>query len=640
MTATDPQSLGLYGEPRPPREPTTVQAGPIRFVFEDGMIKHVRVGEVELVRRVYFGVRDGEWDTIYPEFHNVNIACDEQLLRITFDAKCKSDTVDYTWHGTIEARPDGTLTFLGEGEPHTDFLSNRLGLCLLLPADTLAGRAFQLLKSDDTEVDGRFSRYLDHDLVGAQFHAIRYQPPGGPRVECRIADALFDMEDQRLYMDTTYKAYAPLPHDYPKITAGERRAQTFTLSLLDAPEDPAPKKVARESQPFPDPVTITVDAEQVGHVPLLGLTLHAADGEYALTEAECHALADVKLNHLRLVLDMADPTSATQRVQAAAPTLLAVSDRVMLSISGLTDANLDHLPDLMKPLINAGARRIMIEACDASPDILPELKLMAVTAGIKIDLRYGGPGSVAVSSHPQLRAWALAEPGFVCWAGSPAIHQEDDETLMENTRGIAMQLDTARHLQAEVPAAMGPFTLDGAWPRPRPTPRYTGRLAAAWLATSVKHLAGGGAAFATLFDATGPAGVFYRPADFPQPGFDGGESRPYPSGLVLGWLSGQRGRAVRRTRSSAPLGVQALAVEESDEATPTLLLINQTHQPQAVRIEGLSETLRTIPFTTDADRMHRAVPGLAAGEIDPAPGHEPVAIAPYGMVWLRPAALE
>ena len=66
MTTSDPDAVALYGQPRPPREPVQACAGPVRFIFEDGCIKHVRLGDVELVRRVYFAVRTDDWDTIYP----------------------------------------------------------------------------------------------------------------------------------------------------------------------------------------------------------------------------------------------------------------------------------------------------------------------------------------------------------------------------------------------------------------------------------------------------------------------------------------------------------------------------------------------------------------------------------------------
>jgi hypothetical protein len=599
------------------------------------MIKHVRMRDVELVRRVYFAVRDHVWDTIYPDFSNLRMENAGETFRATFDAECRRGNVHYCWQGRIESRADGTITFEATGAPEHDFLSNRIGLCLLLPAESLAGQAFQLMKASASQENGRFSRYVDHSLVGEQFTAIRFQPPGGPLIECAMDGAVFDMEDQRLYMDTTYKAYAPLPHDYPHARAGERHGQTFTMKLVD---DTASSYVATRMDEAQAPVVITVEEQTVGQVPLLGLTLNALEGEYALTEPERADLAALRLGHLRVAVDLDDETTTATRLTATASIIPGITDTVLLSARHLTDAAVPVLFESCRPLIRAGLRRLMIEACDAAPDLLPVARL--AFSREKIDVLIGGPGSEDCSSHPHLRSWALAEPDFICWAGSAALHQEDDETLMENTLGIAMQLETARQINDRARLGMGPLRLDGPWPRPRPTPRYTGRFAAAWVAAAVKQLGEGGARFATLLDATGPSGVFYRRASFDQPGFDDGEPRPYPSGHIAAWLAGQRGRPMVRADSSAPLRAAAMAIMEHGASEPTLVLINLTFRPQSVRVEGVKDKARIHQFANEHLRLSTRLPGLTAGEYVPRDAGGPVAIAPYSVIWLRPDHLE
>lgn len=636
MNDLEPQAVALYGEARPPRRPVNAQAGPVRFVFEDGMIKHVRWGDVELVRRIYFAVRDDAWDTIYPTFENVKIESSGGTFRATFDAECRNEVVHYRWRGHIESNSDGTIIFRASGAPECDFSSNRIGLCLLLSADALAGQPFELTKDSGEKEKGRFSRYIDHNLVGARFQAIRFLLPRGPGIECAMEGAIFDMEDQRLYMETTYKAYAPLPHDYPRARAGESLVQTLTMRWIEAPPT---VRASATDEPVQGPVVITVDPQTVGHAPKLGLTLNALEGEAALTDTERADLAAVKPGHLRIAIDLDDEATSAHRLGAAATIIADITDTALVSVHHLTEFNVAALVDGCRPLLQSGLRRLMVEACDASVDVLPVVRL--AFSQEKIDVQVGGPGSEDVSSHPHLRSWALAEPDFLCWAGSSAIHQEDDETLMENTLGIAMQLESARQMNDQVRLGMGPFRLDGPWPRPHPTPRRTARFAAAWLATAVKHLGEGGAAFATLFDATGPTGLFYRRAAFDQPAFDEGETRPYPAGLMTAWLAAQRGRPLLTSSSSAPLRVQAMALVERTASDPTLLLINQTFRPQAVRVESLKGKARVHHFANEHPRMSTQLPALAAGEY---PAHsdrvEPLVIAPYSVIWLRPADLE
>src|SRR5258708_1292060 len=53
--------------------PRPLHAGPISLKFEDGELRYLYVGQKEIVRRVYFAVRDGSWNTAMPRFTNVAV---------------------------------------------------------------------------------------------------------------------------------------------------------------------------------------------------------------------------------------------------------------------------------------------------------------------------------------------------------------------------------------------------------------------------------------------------------------------------------------------------------------------------------------------------------------------------------------
>lgn len=627
MSVHPNQSVALYGEDRPARQPVLASAGPVRFVFEDGMIKHVRLGSVELVRRVYFAVRDGEWDTVYPELSDVQIEAGSDAFRATFRAFCRKSEFDYEWRGAIDARADGTIQFRASGEPKRDFGSNRIGLCLLLGAETLAGRPFTLTKSDGRLEEGRFAPFVFPHLVGAQFTAIRYQPPDGPLVECRMEGAVFDMEDQRLYMDTTYKAYAPLPHEYPHARTGEALTQTFTLTLPDG---------VKRTAPAPGDETVTIDLGKMlpsRTLPPVGLTLPV--GEERLTEREIADLQALGLGHTRVALDL-QATGSVEHLAQTSGTAARIAPVLLLSIQNANKETSGQLVEILRHVKRAGISRAMIEVRHPDPSILPVVREAAPDRGL--DVLIGGPGSEAVSAHPDLQAWAQAGADFLCWAGSPAIHQEDDETLMENTSGIAQQMAAARRFAGQIPLAMGPFQLDGPWPRSRPSPRHTGFFAATWIASVLKHLGESGASFATLFDATGPAGVMYRQAEFAQPGFDGTGRKWYPVYEALRSLLACKG-SLRETRSSDSMLAEAVAVTMgADRADCICLLINKTHVAQPVAVAGLTGPLRMTVFAAGApgeqgaDLRERDMGRIEAGGARRVHAMLP----PYGLAWLSP----
>ena len=86
---------------------------------------------------------------------------------------------------------------------------------------------------------GSFRRSFLRHFWRENFAEIRYPLESGLRVRASVEGALFSMEDQRNYADTSYKAYAPLPYAYPAAPAGLRFGQTLTLEVTGAMAGPA-----------------------------------------------------------------------------------------------------------------------------------------------------------------------------------------------------------------------------------------------------------------------------------------------------------------------------------------------------------------------------------------------------------------
>src|SRR5689334_8262477 len=56
---------GARGEAAEARE---LRAGPVRVKLADGQLRYIRVGDKEIIRRIYFAVRDDHWRTPMPQF--------------------------------------------------------------------------------------------------------------------------------------------------------------------------------------------------------------------------------------------------------------------------------------------------------------------------------------------------------------------------------------------------------------------------------------------------------------------------------------------------------------------------------------------------------------------------------------------
>ncbi len=229
-----------------------LHAGPIRLKLEDGQIRYLRVGDKEIIRRVYFAVRDGNWATAMPTQH-VEItekAADHFSARVT--AECKLKAVDYSWAGTITGAADGKITFTAEGSANADFESNRIGLCVLFGAGSLVGQSFE---TDGKPTRGEFPALVSPTLVGEQFHSLRYTTAEGLAVSVSLEGATFDMEDQRNWGDSSWKAYAPLPYAYKSIGKGDKKSETVTISVSGSTDAKAsaqdPVRTSRSASRYP-----------------------------------------------------------------------------------------------------------------------------------------------------------------------------------------------------------------------------------------------------------------------------------------------------------------------------------------------------------------------------------------------------
>jgi hypothetical protein len=230
-----------------------LSAGPVHLKFQDGELRYLYVGNKEIVRRVYFAVRDANWQTPMPVFSKIDIEKKADSFRIALAATCKSDTVDYAWTGEIVGTADGQITFSVTGVPQKTFLSNRIGLCVLYGADSLVGQTFETLGADGKTVAGQFPELVKMDLVAKDYKSLKYTVADGMTVTCSLSPILFTMEDQRNYGDSSFKAYNTVLAGQDAVS-GEKATVTATLKVTGA----------KAAAPAAGPVRVIVGKELPG----------------------------------------------------------------------------------------------------------------------------------------------------------------------------------------------------------------------------------------------------------------------------------------------------------------------------------------------------------------------------------------
>ena len=221
----------LFGGTRDESHCQTLRAGPVSLSFIDGELRYLRVGDHEVIRRIYFAVRDTAWDTAMPVFSQVKFSPDHDSFRIDQEAECHNSTVHYRWKGRIEGSNDGTIVFSADGEALDDFESPRIGICVLYGAEALAGRQFQIVNQDDRLCAAAFPHLISPTLIAEQFSALRYRTACGIQLSATLAEGLFDMEDQRNFGDSSFKAFCGHPYTSAPLRKGDRGSQRLAVRV-------------------------------------------------------------------------------------------------------------------------------------------------------------------------------------------------------------------------------------------------------------------------------------------------------------------------------------------------------------------------------------------------------------------------
>ncbi len=303
-----PLNVRRYGSDAPLPEQKPLRAGPLSLVFEAGCLRTIRLGEHELLRRVYVAIRDRNWGTAPDEISNLQIDASDDSFRIAYDVRNRLGDVDFTWRGEITGDADGAIHFSMDGEAQADFLRARIGFCVLPPM-TVAGQLARVTHVDGALDEAPFpvniapQRVVDGQIKPVspfeEMASLAYEVAPGVWANVAFAGDIFEMEDQRNWTDASYKIYStPLRLPFPvQVRRGDRIRQSVTLTLSgELPESAG----ARESIPM-----INVAGDGTQRLPALGLGM-ASHGQ-ALTAREVERLRALNPAHLRVDLNLSSP---------------------------------------------------------------------------------------------------------------------------------------------------------------------------------------------------------------------------------------------------------------------------------------------------------------------------------------------
>ncbi|MFO0850468.1 MAG: hypothetical protein U0871_18200 [Gemmataceae bacterium] len=232
--------LCYYGSPEPLPPRRVLRAGPLTAVYEAGDLRYVKVGGIEVCRRWYAAVRDRNWGTVPGVISDEMTEETPERTRVRYTSTHHRDDVHFVWHADIVLQ-DGRIAFRFDGEAKSTFMRNRIGFCVLHPPETCRGQTATLWHPDYSKTETAFPAFVApqnpfHDLA-----ALLHTTSAGVIARWRFEDDLFETEDQRNWIDASFKTFCtPLSRPFPvEVKTGERVTQTVTLTVIN-PHPPEP----------------------------------------------------------------------------------------------------------------------------------------------------------------------------------------------------------------------------------------------------------------------------------------------------------------------------------------------------------------------------------------------------------------
>jgi D-apionolactonase len=586
-----------YGRDEPPPERTALRAGSLTAFLEGADLRDVRFGGVELVRRLYFALRDENWDTIPGELKNFTIEAHEDSFLVSFDAHHRNRDLDFRWHATIQGDRTGNISYAMSGEALRDFRFCRIGFCVLHPPE-YAGRSYRG-STPGGPITGELPTTIGPQRYEGGLYFPLFDAVSGLTVSLRngieakfdFEGDLFEMEDQRNWTDGSFKTYCtPLSLGYPFTgNTGQKFAQRVGIAATGQPSG---------SIAATDTVSLSLGRPLGKKLPSLGLGVATHDA--GLSEGDKELLGRLHLDHLRVDLHLSDPEATTRLARAEQEGgVLGCGLELALFLTDNADQELPAF-EARLPLSVPVSRVLVFHEKEqvTSPRwvervrgrIAPRLPGVPIGGGTNLyfaELNRSRPNPAGLDA--------------VAYSINPQVHASDERSLVENLEAQGDTVVTARSFCGELPVVVSPVTLkprfnpDAVGPEPAPgvgelpsavDPRQMSLFAAAWTLGSIKQLAEAGAVSVTYYETTGWRGIKETDGGCPNPQlFLSAPDLVFPVYHVFADLADLKTAELISCPSTDPLRVQGLAL--STGGSVHLLVANLTPEAQTCVIEAL-----------------------------------------------------
>jgi len=648
-TPSIPRHALWNGRPEAPARWPLLHAGPLSVILDGTDLRAIRVGDVELVQRVYVALRDAPWNTIPATTADWVVAAGPDAFRVTFTASHRHEAIGFDWTGAITGTPDGVIRYELDGICRGVFEYSKIGFNVHHALAGSVGRPFRA-RTETGELRGVLPRDVDPQriengtLTGmfAPYAELAIEVVDGTEAIVAIEGDLLELQDHRNWTDGNFKSYAtPLALGFPfTSTEGQRIHQVITIRSA-GPPPPAAERV---------PV-VGIGASTGRWLPALGLGMPSHDG--LLTARQADLLRDLATDHLRVDVPLR-PGAWEAGLERAAGDARALGAALELAISA-NESSGEQLALLAERLraADVAVARVLVYALAEGFSAFVSTTPAAIVRLVRDTLEpVIGPVVFAGGTNQNFSDINRERPTDpvltgLCVSACPTVHAADDRSMVENLPGLAEMVRFAAEIAAPrtvhvspvtIATRFGPYPGGPSGPGDLPAPvdvRQASLLGAAWTVGAVAALAASGAGSATFYETTGWRGVLELDAGSPMPNrFPSVPGQVFPLYHVLADLAEWKAGSVLAVDASDGLLVTGLAVEV--DGMFGVLVANVTPEPQRVRLTGLPGLTARVRVLDEASAMTALTDpasfrAWAGGEISVRDGELWLALGPYAV---------
>ena len=567
-----------WGTPPPAR--TVLEHGDWSLVVEGDRLEQVSVSGVHVLRSIRCVVRDRDWRTFPVRDAALEVLDDSAhrlAARVSGMAELDEQRVSFSLELGLE---HGLMRVALRAEALTPVLRARLGLIVLHPLAEV-GTVMTVVHPEGDRSTATLGPTISPHQPAKNIAALQWNR-AGLDVDLALYGDVFEMEDQRNWIDASFKTYStPLSIPFPvQLAVGDVIEHALELRVRGTAESAVAESAVARPQLGAD----------LGHIPAVFLGATTTPGAVA-------ALPD-ELASLGVLVEVPfDSPSASAILERAA--IEANGTALDVRLHGIDASNLSSLIARLAALANRGEVRVarigitsdrgqvttpevwaaLVEAIAASHQPAVELLAGARSHFTEVNRR-----------HAELPAEA-ATLGFSL---TPQMHDEATAQIVESLDVLPGLLADARRIAGDRALVLGPITLRSRYntvaSTAGPTPgdpamtgygahlvpdatdaRWQSPAAGVWLLGALQRLARPGVAAIAIGEVRGPRGVVRDEGTFTA------------AGEVVKWWAGHE-EGVRVDIAHFPQGVHGLAVRMSGASESIDLLLGSLRE-EPVRVE-------------------------------------------------------